>query len=76
MKPRTHFSGFRYDWTNRAANAAQNDSAGSLVLTYWPGEFSQIRTQLRRTSYAERTTANELLFQFLFTLGAHGAHPF
>jgi len=45
-------------------------------LTYWPSEFSQIRGQLRRTSYADRLTANELLFQFQFSMGAHGAHPF
>ena len=45
---------------------------GSLVLTYWPSEFSQIRGQLRRTNYAEGQTANELLLQVLFTLGRTG----
>jgi len=73
---RRWFTGGRYDWTERARNAAQHDSGGSLVLTYWPSEFNQIRGQLRRTRYAEGTTANEFLVQFLFTLGAHGAHPF
>lgn len=73
---RRWFAGGRYDWTERARNAAQHDSGGSLVLTYWPSEFNQIRSQFRRTSYAEGQIANELLFQFLFTLGAHGAHPF
>ena len=52
------------------------DTGGSLVLTYWPSEFSQIRTQLRRTHYGDNLTANELLFQFQFSIGAHGAHPF
>ena len=52
------------------------DTGGSLVLTYWPSEFSQIRAQLRRTRYGENLTANELLFQFQFSIGAHGAHPF
>lgn len=73
---RRWFTGGRYDWSERAQNALQHDSGGSLVLTYWPTEFSQIRGQLRRTNYAEGQTANELLFQVLFTLGAHGAHPF
>jgi len=73
---RRWFTGGRYDWTERARNAAQHDSGGSFVLTYWPSEFNQIRGQLRRTRYAEGQTANELLVQFLFTLGAHGAHPF
>ncbi|MGA2268057.1 MAG: hypothetical protein ABSH44_06255 [Bryobacteraceae bacterium] len=52
------------------------DTGGSLLLTYWPSEFSQIRGQLRRTQYGEGLTANELLFQFQFSMGAHGAHPF
>ncbi|MBI4166492.1 MAG: hypothetical protein HY508_12235 [Acidobacteria bacterium] len=68
--------GGRYDWSERARDAAQHDSGGSLVLTYWPSEFNQLRGQFRRTRYAEGQVANEFLFQFLFTLGAHGAHPF
>ena len=52
------------------------DTGGSLVLTYWPSEFSQIRGQLRRTQYGGALTANEFLFQFQFSIGAHGAHPF
>src|SRR3989338_7526500 len=73
---RRWFGGARFDWSERARNAAQHDNATSVVLTYWPSEFSQIRGQLRRTHYAEGNTANELLFQFLFKLGAHGAHVF
>ena len=57
-------------------NRLLQDTGGSLVLTYWPSEFSQIRAQLRRTRYGENLTANELLFQFQFSIGAHGAHPF
>jgi hypothetical protein len=53
-----------------------HDTGGSLILTYWPSEFSQIRGQLRRTRYGEGLTANEILFQFQFSMGAHGAHPF
>jgi hypothetical protein len=56
--------------------ALLQDTGGSLLLTYWPSEFSQIRGQLRRTQYGEGLTANELLFQFQFSMGAHGAHPF
>ena len=48
----------------------------SFTLTYWPSEFSQLRGQLRRIDYADGETANEFLFQFLFSIGAHGAHPF
>src|SRR3989338_3189919 len=73
---RRWFLGGRYDWSERAEDAFLHDSSGSFVLTYWPSEFSQVRGQLRRTRYAENSTAYELLFQLLFTLGAHGAHPF
>jgi hypothetical protein len=72
---RRWFFGTRFDRSERLNNARLLDTGGSLVLTYWPSEFSQIRGQLRRTSYAERT-ADEFLFQFQFSMGAHGAHPF
>jgi hypothetical protein len=52
------------------------DTGGSLVLTYWPSEFSQLRTQFRRTRYGDSFATNELLFQIQFSMGAHGAHPF
>jgi len=68
--------GGRYDRSDRARNADLTDSGFSGVLTYWPSEFSQIRSQYRFTHSAEGRDANEILFQFLFVLGAHGAHPF
>jgi hypothetical protein len=57
-------------------NSLVVDTGGSLLLTYWPSEFSQIRGQLRRTAYGDSFTTNELIFQFIFSMGAHGAHPF
>jgi hypothetical protein len=73
---RRWFAGVRYDRSSRPDNASAIDTGGSLVLTYWPSEFSQIRSQYRRTNYALGPSANELLFQFQFSIGAHGAHPF
>jgi hypothetical protein len=73
---RRWFVGGRYDRSERAADAALRDKGGSAALTYWPSEFSQIRGQYRRINYAEGENANELLFQFQFSIGAHGAHPF
>ena len=70
------FAGGRYDWSERAYDASLKDNGGSALLTFWPSEFSQIRGQYRRTRYAEGATANEFLFQFLFSIGAHGAHVF
>ena len=73
---RRWFAGARYDWSERADDSSLVDKGGSLLLTFWPSEFSQIRGQYRRTRYAEGVNANELLFQFLFSIGAHGAHVF
>jgi hypothetical protein len=70
------FGGARYDFSDRAIDPTLRDHSGSLLLTFWPSEFSQIRGQYRHTSYAEGVNANELLFQFLFSIGAHGAHVF
>jgi hypothetical protein len=73
---RRWFAGARVDRSHRATEAALIDTGGSIMLTYWPSEFSQVRGQYRRTNYADGPSANELLFQFQFSIGAHGAHPF
>ena len=68
--------GGRYDRSGRATAASLTDSGFSTILTYWPSEFSQVRGQYRFARYADGRDGNELRFQFLFVLGAHGAHPF
>jgi len=73
---RRWFFGGRVDSSDRAFNARLNDKGGSLVLTYWPSEFAQLRGQYRLTRYAENFDAHELFIQLQFALGAHGAHPF
>jgi hypothetical protein len=73
---RRWFAGGRYDRSDRPEDATVHDRGQSVILTFWPSEFGQIRGQYRRIRYAEGPTANELLFQFQFSIGAHGAHPF
>ena len=73
---RRWFLGGRYDHSDRSRDAAVTDKGGSIVLTYWPSEFSQLRGQYRFTRYANNIDANELFVQLIFSLGAHGAHPF
>jgi hypothetical protein len=73
---RRWFGGLRFDRSDRAADASLLDTGQSAILTYWPSEFSQVRGQYRRTAYADGPVANEFLFQFQFSIGAHGAHPF
>ena len=72
--------GGRFDRSGHATDARLTDSGFSGILTYWPSEFSQIRGQYRfghlATAPNDFSNANEFLFQFLFVMGAHGAHPF
>jgi hypothetical protein len=72
---RRWFMGARLDYSQRTIQDA-SDKGASWLLTFWPSEFSQIRGQYRRTSYAEGRTGNDLLLQVLFSIGAHGAHGF
>jgi hypothetical protein len=69
-------AGVRLDTSERAEAAGVRDRGGSFILTYRPSEFSLVRAQYRRTTFGEDSPVNELLFQFLFAIGAHGAHPF
>jgi hypothetical protein len=73
---RRWFLGGRFDRSERSRFANLTDQGGSVVLTYWPSEFSQIRGQYEFTKYAEGINSNQLLMQVIFSLGAHGAHPF
>lgn len=78
------FVGGRYEASDHADDDTLRDTGKSLVLTFWPSEFSQLRAQLRRRRFEAlndelslvNTTANELLLQLQFAMGAHGAHPF
>ncbi len=69
-------AGVRYDYAERALDAAVHDAGTSWLVTFWPSEFSQVRGQYRRSRHAGAPPANEVLFQLLFSIGAHGAHPF
>lgn len=68
--------GARFDYSERAADAALADKGGSFLLTFRPSEFNQIRAQYRHTRLGDGPRNNEFLFQFLFAIGAHGAHAF
>jgi len=73
---RRWYAGARYDRSARALDSSMIDTGGSFYLTFWPSEFSQVRGQYRRTNYGDGVDAHEFLFQFLFSIGAHGAHVF
>ena len=73
---RRWFAGARYDRAGHPTDGSLRDTGGSFTVTYWPSEFSLVRGQFRRTNYAVGPAGNEFLFQFQFSIGAHGAHPF
>ena len=73
---RRWYAGLRYDRSDRADDASVLDTGVAAVLTFRPSEFSLVRGMYRRTRYAQSETANELLMQVQFAIGAHGAHPF
>ena len=71
------FVGARLEASDLSYNASKRDTGTAGILTFWPSEFSQLRAELRRRHYGlTDTTANELLLQLQFAIGAHGAHPF
>ncbi|HEY3053862.1 MAG TPA: hypothetical protein VGK04_10810 [Thermoanaerobaculia bacterium] len=75
------FTGLRIDRADRLISGDEGmamfaDKGVSATLTFWPSEFSQVRGQLRHTSYGGLKSVNELLFQLQFAIGAHGAHTF
>jgi hypothetical protein len=70
------FTGLRVEAAEHADDASQTDRGKAILLTFWPSEFSQLRGELRRREYAGGETADEILMQIQFAIGAHGAHPF
>jgi hypothetical protein len=73
---RRWFAGARYDSVERPDDPSIRDRGASLVLTFWPSEFSQLRGQFRRTDFGDGEEVDELLLQLQFSIGAHGVHPF
>ena len=79
--------GFRYDRLDRgtidlASNGANLDFANfnphksTLMFDWSPSEFSRWRLQLARDQSQAGLTDNQLLLQYIMTLGAHGAHKY
>jgi hypothetical protein len=73
---RRWFGGARFDYSDRSRYDNLTDKGVAATLTYWPSEFSQIRGEYRFTHYAENRDSHEVFMQLIFSLGAHGAHPF
>lgn len=65
-----------------AANNALLDRPGfkpsraSLMFDYNPSEFSRMRLQFNRDQSMQGIDDNQVLLQYLMSLGSHGAHKF
>jgi len=73
---RRWFGGARFDYSDRSRFDNLTDKGVAATLTYWPSEFSQVRGEYRFTRFAENRDNHEVFMQLIFSLGAHGAHPF
>jgi len=63
------FDGSALDGMGRSAQR------NSLMFDWSPSEFSRLRLQYARDSVLPTTTTQWVL-QYLFSIGAHGAHEF
>ena len=80
--------GLRFDRLNRgevdigAANVANvqvadyNPSRSSVMFDYNPSEFTRFRLQFAQDKSRQAVTDNQIVLQYIFSLGAHGAHKF
>lgn len=82
-------TGVRYDklhYGSVAADAAlfaslpvldrHSPSRSTLMLDYGPSEFSRFRVQLARDKSRKDEGDNQIMLQYVTSLGSHGAHKF
>jgi hypothetical protein len=56
--------------------ASHKPQRSTLMFDYNPSEFTRIRLQWARDKSRPDATDNQLFLQYLYSLGAHGAHKF
>lgn len=56
--------------------AAHDPKRNTAMLDYSPSEFTRFRLQWARDDSGIGATDNQLFLQYIFSLGAHGAHAF
>jgi len=55
---------------------AYNPTRSTVMLDWSPSEFSRLRLQLASDKSRAGVTDNQVVLQYIFSLGAHGAHKF
>ena len=77
--------GYRYDRLDSGtvdfgANLLENEpfkpKRHSVMVDYSPSEFSRFRLQLARDESMHEVKDNQVILQYVHSLGAHGAHKF
>ncbi len=58
------------------AVADYNPSRTSVMFDYSPSEFTRFRLQFAQDKSRQNITDNQIVLQYIFSLGAHGAHKF
>jgi hypothetical protein len=56
--------------------ANHSPTRNTLMLDWSPTEFSRLRLQLASDKSRLGVTDNQVLVQYIYSLGAHGAHKF
>jgi hypothetical protein len=56
--------------------ARYSPNRNTLMLDWTPSEFSRVRLQLARDESRLGATDNQVMLQYIMSLGAHGAHNF
>ncbi len=56
--------------------ARHNPTRNTVMLDWSPTEFSRIRLQLASDKSRAEATDNQVILQYIYSLGAHGAHRF
>ncbi len=67
------------DYASNAATLEQNPFnpiRNSLMLDYSPSEYSRLRLQFARDQSRPDASDQQMVLQYLMSLGAHGAHKF
>lgn len=70
------YLGGRFDSLEDPALGGANFRAGSLVLEWFPSEFSKLVAQFEHTQPQGMPALNRLLLQATFAMGPHKPHPF
>lgn len=64
------------DLNNIPVLADYNPTRQALMLDYSPSEFSRLRLQLAQDKSRANVTDDQLMLQYVVSLGAHGAHKY